>query len=235
MSKVYDAIIEKKWFKNEFKTWEASEIIIDKNRALYQLKKPNSEYQKVCMFRDGTNVFFYGDYGQFSFENMPCITTPQNLQYDNISHQMDKLNRDNKESIMVFDVENAIKDIIEWGKDRLINRFDISDYGIKTIIRYLNGNIKGCFDAYDLVEKHPSLVCADDFIDLLDCMIQAVNDGEWCYHNYLNEHYNELEKYDEVCECNLWTAGKTIHQRFFINLYAMEVCGKKLKQQKGCE
>ncbi len=54
----------------EFATWEASEQIIDDNKAFWMLKKPGSQYQKVCLYRDGCNMFVYGDYGQFTFDNM---------------------------------------------------------------------------------------------------------------------------------------------------------------------
>ena len=34
--------------KELMKTWEASEQIIDKHRAMWMLKDPTSEYRKVC-------------------------------------------------------------------------------------------------------------------------------------------------------------------------------------------
>ena len=233
MSKVYDAIKEKKAYRDRFKTWEASELIIDENRALYQLKKPGSEYQKVCMYRDGPNAFFYGDYGQFSFDSLTWLADPHNLQYDNIGYQMEKLNRESKDSLMVFVEDNAIDDIIEWAKDRLEQRFNVSEYGIKTIVKYLKGNADKYYDAYDLIEAHPSLADTENFIELIDEMIEAASNGEIAYYACLNSHYNDLGEYDEISESSLWNAGKTVHQRFFINLYAMEVCGKKLARRRA--
>lgn len=55
---------------NHFDDWEATEQIFDDNKAFWRIKKPNSEYQKVCLYRDGCNMFVYGDYGQFTFDSM---------------------------------------------------------------------------------------------------------------------------------------------------------------------
>lgn len=234
MSKVYDAIKEKKAYRDRFKTWEASELIIDETKALYELRKPGSEYQKVCMYRDGPNAFFYGDYGQFSFDNLTWLADPHNLQYDNIGYQMEKLNRESKDSLMVFVEDKAIDDIIEWAKERLEEQFDFSNHGISTVIRYFKGckDDRDCHDAYDFSEKHPSLSDAENFIDLVDDMIEAASNGEIEYYAYINSHYTDLGEYDEMCESQLWNAGKTVHQRFYICLYAMEVCGKKLARRR---
>lgn len=48
---------------NHFDNWEATEQIIDDKKAFWCIKKPESEYQKVCLYRDGCNMFIYGDYG----------------------------------------------------------------------------------------------------------------------------------------------------------------------------
>lgn len=68
--KLVDHINGSEHYIKEFATWEASEQIIDANKAFWMLRKPGSQYQKVCMYRDGFDMFVYGNYGQFTFDSM---------------------------------------------------------------------------------------------------------------------------------------------------------------------
>ena len=83
------------------------------------LRKPGSQYQKVCLYRDGCNMFVYGDYGQFAFDNMTWTGSVYNLQYDNIGYQMEKLNHESRESLRVFDESKCEEDIYDWLKEHL--------------------------------------------------------------------------------------------------------------------
>ena len=103
IKKLVDYIKGSEHYINEFTTWEASERIIDDNKAFWMLRKPGSQYQKVCLYRDGYNMFVYGDYGQFAFDNMTWTGSVYNLQYDNIGYQMEKLNYESREALRVFD------------------------------------------------------------------------------------------------------------------------------------
>lgn len=83
--KLIDRIENAKHYIDKFSKWEASEIIIDDKKAFWCLKKQGSEYQKVCLYRDGCNMFIYGDYGQFTFDKMTWLGSVYNLEYDNVN------------------------------------------------------------------------------------------------------------------------------------------------------
>ena len=112
---------------NHFDDWKVTEQIFDDKKAFWCIKKPNSEYQKVCLYRDGCNMFVYGDYGQFTFDSMTWLGSVHNLQYDNIGYQMEKLDRDSKSTLYIYDESQCEKDIYAWLKERLENRYDIEE------------------------------------------------------------------------------------------------------------
>lgn len=101
------------------------------------LKKPESQYQKVCLYRDGCNMFVYGDYGQFTFDGMTWTGSVYNLQYDNIGYQMEKLNHESRESLRVFDESKCVDDIYDWLKEHLEDLYDVDDKVIQNIFMIL--------------------------------------------------------------------------------------------------
>ena len=141
IKKLVDYIKESEHYINEFATWEASEQIIDDNKAFWMLRKPGSQYQKVCLYRDGCNMFVYGDYGQFTFDNMTWTGSVYNLQYDNIGCQMEKLNYESREALRVFDESKCVNDIYDWLKDHLEDLYDAEEDIIKKIIKLFKESI----------------------------------------------------------------------------------------------
>lgn len=86
MSRLTENIHDFEHYQKEFASWEATEQIIDDNKAFWMLRNPGSQYQKVCLYRDGCNMFVYGDYGQFTFDSMTWKGDVCNLEYDNIGY-----------------------------------------------------------------------------------------------------------------------------------------------------
>lgn len=192
------------------------------------LRKPGSEYQKVCLYRDGCNMFVYGDYGQFTFDSMTWTGSVYNLEYDNIGYQMEKLNRDSRNAIYVFDDTKCEKDIYDWLKERLRNRYDIEEDIIKEIIKFFNDNLYVLdSEIEEFCEKH-DLEELEDILSFTKDALENIDEYEWI--SFLRS--SNLGEFDEECESELWNAGKCIHQRYFICMYALQVCGEKLKEQK---
>ena len=56
------------------------------------------------------------------------------------------------------------------------------------------------------------------------------NADEYDWNVFLRN--SNIEDFDDPCESYLWNVGKCIHQRYFICMYALQVCGEKLSKQK---
>lgn len=136
IKKLVDYIENAKYYEKEFLEWEAFEQIIDEDKAFWMLKKPGSRCQRVCLYRDGYNMFVYGDYGQFTFDSMTWIGNVYNLEYDNIGYQMEKLNYENRKSLIMFDECKCRKDIINWLRHQLEEYYE-NDKDIEKIINLL--------------------------------------------------------------------------------------------------
>jgi hypothetical protein len=153
-------------YEKKFSDWIATEIIIDDKKALWILKHPDSEYQKVCLYRDGKDMFVYGDYGQFSFDSMTWTGSVYNLEYNNIGYQMEKLNYESKHSLNVFDNVQCEKDIIDWCVEMIERNYEhireddeeISLLCLK-VKEYLSTRYKG--DSGDFCEQNN---CFDNFV-----------------------------------------------------------------------
>lgn len=194
------------------------------------LRKTGSQYQKVCLYRDGCNMFVYGDYGQFTFDNMTWTGSVYNLEYDNIDYQMEKLNHESKESLRVFDESKCEEDIYDWLKERLENHYLIEKDIIDNIISYFkqNNDLYYCdVDIEELCEKYdvPEL---ENILNFTQKALENIDEYEWI--SFLRR--TSFQEFDEECESVLWNAGKCIHQRYFICMYALQVCGEKLNKQK---
>ena len=230
--KLEDSIEGFKSYKERFSTWEATEQIIDDKKAFWMLKAPGSEYQKVCMYRDGCNVFIYGDYGQLVFDSMTWLATPYNLEYDNFGYQTEKMSRDCKNSISVYDGCYCQEDILDWLKDRLENRYDVDEESIPKIIDFMKDRRHDFYFDDDIIRDFCQENKFDDLENILVFVGEAlenVDEYEWIH--FLRSH--DFSEFDEECESDLWRAGYRTHQRYFINMYAMKVCGEKLEKQGG--
>ena len=216
---------------NHFDDWEATEQIFDDKKAFWCIKKPNSEYQKVCLYRDGCNMFVYGDYGQFTFDSMTWLGSVHNLQYDNIGYQMEKLDRDSKSTLYIYDESQCEKDIYAWLKERLENRYDIEEDVIDDIITYFkqNNDFGYCsVDIEEVCEKYnaPEL---EGILDFTKDALEHVDEYEWI--SFLRR--TSFQEFDEECESELWQAGRCIHQRYFICMYALMKCSEKLLDKEN--
>lgn len=192
------------------------------------LRKPGSQYQKVCLYRDGCNMFVYGDYGQFTFDSMTWTGSVYNLEYDNIGYQMEKLNHESRESLRVFDESKCEEDIYDWLKERLENHYLIEKDIIDNIISYFkqNNDLYYCdVDIEELCEKYnaPEL---ENILNFTKEALENIDEYEWI--SFLRR--TSFQEFDEECESALWNAGKCIYQRYFICMYALQVCGEKLKE-----
>lgn len=192
------------------------------------LRKPGSQYQKVCLYRDGCNMFVYGDYGQFTFDNMTWTGSVYNLQYDNIGYQMEKLNHDSRESLRVFDENKCVDDIFDWLKEQLEDLYDVEDKVIEKIIKLFKGSVY-------IYDSHIDNFCIENDVEEVRDMLyftkralENANEYEWIV--FLRN--SNIEDFDDQCESYLWNAGKCIHQRYFICMYALQVCGEKLLKDK---
>ena len=234
MNKLTENIHNFEHYKKEFTTWEATEQIIDDNKAFWMLRKPGSQYQKICLYRDGCVMFVYGDYGQFTFDSMTWKGDVYNLEYDNIGYQMEKLNYESKQSLKVFDDDYCREDILDWFEENVQESFyDIADTDeeLDTLISKAKENLVDySFDVDEFCEKYK---CEDlrSLLDFTDDLLANTDEYEWI--SYLRSNTDRLQEFDEPCESSLWNAGKRINQRYFICMYALEVCGEKLKEQKG--
>ncbi len=231
MSKLEEKIEDFQYYEKEFATWEAKENIIDDKKAFWELRKPNSEYRKVCLFRDGKKMCVYGDYGSFTFDSMTWLGTPKNLEYNNIGYQMEKLGRESKESLKVFDDFEWEKDIRIWIEEYLENEgYDNYEELSHNIVDFADNSIEwyGFYSEDDISEY-----CEENNISELYSLIKFILE---CYENRDEDDWihflrnSNLEDFDEPCESFLWNAGITISQKYYINMYALKVLGGKLNE-----
>jgi hypothetical protein len=233
--KLIEKIDGAEYYIKKFSEWEASEQIIDDKKAFWCFNKPNSQYQKVCLYRDGCNMFIYGDYGQFSFDSMTWLGSVYNLEYDNIGYQMEKLNYESKQSLYVFDDSDCRDDILEWFEEVIENRYydiaddDVLDEIIKKSKEYLSDNSYLC--DYEISNFCKENNCSDieELLTFTSGLLDHTDEFEWIAH--LRSVSSDLQEFDEPCESNLWKAGKRINQRYFICMYALQVCGEKLSER----
>lgn len=223
-----DKLEDAEYYIKKFATWEASEHIIDDKKAYWCIKKPNSNVEKVCLFRDGCNMFVYGDYGQFTFDSMTWLGTVYNLEYNNIGYQMEKLSYESKNSLKIHDETVCEEDIYEWLKERLDEKYETTPDIIAKVIEFLKNSKWPAGDIDDFCEENK---CDElvGIIEFADGCLRHTDEYEWI--TFLRN--TDFSNYDEECESSLWTAGKTINQRYFICMYALQVCGEKLEQEKS--
>lgn len=238
MPKLEDRITNIEYYRKEFEKWEASEIIIDDDKAIWTLRFPGSEYRKVSLYRDAYNMHIYGDYGRYSFDKMTWWGSVYNLKYDNLDYQMEKMDRHSRKFVYEFDEEQCEKDLMEWFKEYLEQFFEENgeenyDSKIKlaeeilkdTRYFYSDREIRGLCTSKGLSEDLSGV------IGFVMDMKYHIDELDWLPH--LRD--SNLDEFDEPYESSLLSAGKLIDQSFLISLYALKVCGQKLKRQKEKE
>lgn len=229
MKKLIDYIENAKYYEKEFAEWEAFEQIIDEDKAFWMLKKPVSRCQKVCLYRDGYNMFVYGDYGQFTFDSMTWIGNVYNFEYDNIGYQMEKLNCDSRKSLTVFDEHKCKEDIINWLKYQLKENYILKDDEIEKVVDFIR-NDPFDYELHEFCNGNNPFFDIEDILKFTEECFENAEEYEWI--SFLRRNYDKLYDFDDPCESWLWDAGKCIHQRYFICMYALQVCGEKLKEQE---
>ncbi len=108
---------------------------------------------------------------------------------------------------------------------------DVEETLIDKIVEYFSES--DFVSTYD-IKEYCSMNECDELVNLLDFVndcLRHTDEYEWIA--FLRNNSDTLGEFDEVCESELWNAGKRIHQRYFVNMYALQVCGEKLKKQKG--
>lgn len=226
--KLEDAILNVECYVNRFNSWDVKEIIIDNQKAFWEIRKPGSQIQKVCLFRDGSNMCIYGDYGSYTFDKMTWLGSPYNLEYNNLGYQNQKMSYDTKNNVYVFDEDAVTEDIMDWFKDTAVNSYDYDE----TEINLLAEKIDLRNNPYVDVEGFCSENNCDDLIELLQFTVELYenSDDEIDYIGYLRG--SNLEDFEEVCDSSLWKAGKRISQTYLVSLLALKICGEKLRCQK---
>lgn len=165
------------------------------------LRKPGSQYQKVCLYRDGCNMFVYGDYGQFTFDSMTWTGSVYNLQYDNIGYQMEKLNHESRESLRLFDDDRCINDIFEWLKEQLESYYSLEEDEVEKAPKFFNSDTWDDVDEIEIEEfcDKNGLSEIENIIDFTrECCRNA---EEYGWIPFLRSNYNRLYDFgDEACE-----------------------------------
>lgn len=230
--------------KNLFESWIATELHIDENHDIWRLQSPEYENTFIAMYRDGYHLFIYGDCGNLIFNRMTWKGNPHNLRYDNLGYQMEKLSHECLKSIEVFDESACVDDILKWFKEK-VEEYQISDelYDIHIseflrntsdddVEQFINETIEDYQDKVDedeLDEITNDLWNIKSLLDFTKDATEHAEEYEWIA--WLRR--SNLEDFEDACESDLWNAGKRIHQRFYVNLYAMQILSKKLKEQEA--
>lgn len=230
------------YYKNLFESWEATELHIDKDHDIWRLQSPKYESEFIAMYRDKYRLIIYGDYGNLIFDRMTWEGNPHNLQYDKLDYQMEKLSHDCRESIEVYDENDCVDDILKWFKEKVkdyqisnelyevhISDFlkDTSDNDVEWFIRETIEDYRNKVDEDELDEISNDLWDIERLLTFTKDATEHTDQYEWIA--WLRQ--SNLDDFEDSYDSKLWDAGKRIHQRFYINLYAMQILSKKLKEQ----
>ena len=223
--------------EKEFSSWEATEIIIDDKKAFWELKKSDTEYRKVCLYRDGCNMLIYGDYGSLVFDSMTWLGSVYNLQYDNIGYQMEKLTHECRKYQYKYDTKRAEEDILDWLTDKLSDCYEelfFDDEGEEK--QFIVNDVIGFFRNTDFINslKIEDFCIKNDckqlqeIMEFTDDCLQHSSEDELEWLSFLRENFHH-KTFEDPYESTLWNVGQKIDQGYFINLYALQVCAEKLK------
>lgn len=161
---------------------------------------------------------------------MTWLGSVYNLQYDNIGYQMEKLNRDSKNALYIYDETQCEEDIYNWLEERLEERYCIEEDVTSEIIDWFKENSNRYVINYEIEElcekyKTPEL---EGILKFTKDALEHVDEYEWI--SFLRR--TDFQEFDEECESELWNAGRSIHQRYFVCMYALMKCGEKLLESK---
>ena len=219
---IYNADI----YIKKFNSWNVKEINIDDRRSFFEIRKPGSTIEKVCLFSDEYHMIIYGDYGSYVFDKMTWQGKPYNLQYNNLPYQNEKMSFDTKKAVYAFDEEAVVEDIIDWLKEMAVDLYDYEESKINSLVKKIYFS-DPYFSIYDFCYEND----CDDLMDLLDFChdLYQNSDDEIGFISYLREA--NLYCFEDNIS-GLWNAGKRISQPYLISLLALKICGEKLSNQK---
>lgn len=138
---------------------------------------------------------------------------------------------DTKNNVYMFDDEAATEDIIDWIKEVAVDRYDYHESEINLLLEKMDIRNAPYIDIIGFCYENE----CDDLIELLEFSMELYENSndEIEYISYLRN--SNLEAFDEVCDSQLWRAGKRISQNYLVSLMALKICGEKLKCQKEDE
>lgn len=226
-------------YKKRFSTWEASQILIDEKKAFWQLNKPDSNSEKVCLFRDGSTMCIYGDYGSYVFDKMTWEGNPWNLQYNNLDYQAEKISRESRDSVIIFDPETLKKNFLKWVREYL-HEHHAEDIFVNKILDFLKedygfhfcGDTDDLFEEIEYSENSSDYGNYDEFFCFVSLCKRAMNEmddtqADWT-HFLRSEHHNFDDLGIDAFESGLHTMSYAYNQRYLISLYAIQVISEKL-------
>ena len=207
---IYNADI----YIKKFNSWNVKEINIDDRRSFFEIRKPGSTIEKVCLFSDEYHMIIYGDYGSYVFDKMTWQGKPYNLQYNNLPYQNEKMSFDTKKAVYAFDEEAVVEDIIDWLKEMAVDLYDYEESKINSLVKKIYFS-DPYFSIYDFCYEND----CDDLMDLLDFChdLYQNSDDEIGFISYLREA--NLYRFEDNIS-GLWNAGKRISQPYLISLLA---------------
>ena len=176
-------------------------------------------------------MYIYGDYGSYSFDKMTWLGSPYNLEYNNLGYQNEKMSYYTKNNVYMYDDESATEDIIDWIKEVAVDRYDYHESEINLLLEKIDIRNNPYIDIIGFCYENE----CDDLIELLEFSMELYENSndEIEYISYLRN--SNLEAFDEVCESQLWKAGKRISQNYLVSLLALKICSEKLKCQRDDE
>ena len=230
-------------YREEFKNWIATEMIINETQAIWSLQNPLIKTQRITMYRDNYKVFIYGDYGTVIFDQMTWIATPHDLRYDDMGYQSEKLDPNNRKNLTVFDQTECIEDIVYWLYIAVRNLLSDQDIEMHKLAPDVQTNLTYFIEHYnennteddinEFCETNQLEELKDLFIFAKEHLSQYVEDEE-DYVDFLTRHTSHLEEFDRLGnQSDLFNAGQTLNQNYYLNLFAMQICSEKLNQKEN--
>lgn len=223
------------YYEKLFKDWIATETIVDENKAIWELKNPENESQKICLYKDRYTLFVYGAYGQYSFDSMTWIADIHTIAYDNLDYQFQKLNNDSKKALYVFDNTQAKDDIITWFKQILNENYSVTDYQVTTAINFLNKYDNEIITPVDdFISDTPSVCEFEDLLKFTCKLLKTVSesDEKADYISFLRNNTSTIDDFEDASQSSLWNIGMITHQSYYITMYALKLCSEKLKSKE---
>ena len=223
-------------YEEKFKKWEASRIIIDKDKSIWELKSVDGSGEKVSLYRDKTDMFVSGTYGQLTFDRVDpssSVHTIINIDDDEINFQnLSYLCREDVRNC--FSRESLVEDIFLWLKKQIESEVEDADRLAREFTDLaMNGEF---FDSPDEVKEYCELNKCEESCELLEfiqtCFDSAYNSSQdWNLFLETSSYYELDSRCDKIGENSLFCAGVRVSQNYYINMYALQVCSEKLAEE----